>query len=71
MVIFSLFFYLMLLCVNSQSGNKYALVPDKHFIEVLKNEPTGTNITAMEEDVTRPKGTDEQTVNEAKETFHQ
>jgi ubiquinone/menaquinone biosynthesis C-methylase UbiE len=30
----------------------YALDPDKHFIEVLRNETKGTNIEAMEADVT-------------------
>jgi ubiquinone/menaquinone biosynthesis C-methylase UbiE len=35
-----------------QSGKVYALDPDKYFIEVLKNETKGTNIKAMEGDIT-------------------
>ena len=38
----------------SQSGKVYALDPDKYFIEVLKNETQGTNIEAIEGDITRP-----------------
>jgi len=38
----------------SQSGKVYALDPDKHFIEILKNETQKTNIKAVEADVTRP-----------------
>lgn len=38
----------------SQSGKVYALDPDKYFIEVLKNETKGTNIEAMDGDVTMP-----------------
>ncbi len=38
----------------SQSGKVYALDPDKYFIEILKNETKGTNIEAMERDVTTP-----------------
>jgi len=38
----------------SQSGKVYALDPDKHFIEILKNETQGTNIEAIEGDITSP-----------------
>jgi len=38
----------------SQDGRVYALDPDKHFIKVLKNETQGTNIEAIEGDITRP-----------------
>ena len=38
----------------SVSGKVYALDPDKYFIEVLKNETKGTNIEAMDGDITRP-----------------
>jgi ubiquinone/menaquinone biosynthesis C-methylase UbiE len=38
----------------SQSGKVYALDPDRYFIEVLKNETQGTNIEAIEGDITRP-----------------
>ena len=37
----------------SQSGKVYALDPDKYFIEVLKNETQGTNIEAIEGDISR------------------
>jgi ubiquinone/menaquinone biosynthesis C-methylase UbiE len=36
----------------TKSGKVYALDPDKYFIEVLKNETKGTNIKAMEGDIT-------------------
>lgn len=36
----------------SKSGKVYALDPDKYFIEFLKNETKGTNIKAMEGDIT-------------------
>ena len=38
----------------SQEGKVYALDPDSHFIDVLKNETQGTNIKAIVADITRP-----------------
>jgi len=38
----------------SRSGKVVALDPDKHFIEILKNETEGTNIEAMADDITSP-----------------
>jgi ubiquinone/menaquinone biosynthesis C-methylase UbiE len=38
----------------SQSGKVYSLDPDKYFIEVLRNETQGTNIEAIEGDITKP-----------------
>jgi ubiquinone/menaquinone biosynthesis C-methylase UbiE len=38
----------------SQSGKVYALDPDQYFIEVLRNETQGTNIEAIEGDITKP-----------------
>ena len=38
----------------SQSGKVYALDPDKHAIETLKHETQGTNIEAIEADITSP-----------------
>lgn len=36
----------------SQSGKVYALDPDNYFIEILKNNTNGTNIEAIEGDIT-------------------
>ncbi|MFX1265676.1 MAG: class I SAM-dependent methyltransferase [Promethearchaeota archaeon] len=36
----------------SRTGKVYALDPDKYFIEILRNETKGTNIEAMEGDIT-------------------
>jgi ubiquinone/menaquinone biosynthesis C-methylase UbiE len=38
----------------AQSGKVYALDPDKYIIEVLGKETRGTNIEAMEGDITTP-----------------
>lgn len=38
----------------SRSGKVYALDPDKHFIETLKTQTKGTNIEAIEGDITKP-----------------
>lgn len=46
----------------SQSGKVYALDPDRYFIEVLKNETQGTNIEAIEGDITRPTHLNESSV---------
>lgn len=37
----------------SQSGKVYALDPDKYFIEILKKETKGTNLEAIEGDITK------------------
>ena len=38
----------------SKSGKVFALDPDKYFINILKNETQGTNIEALEADITMP-----------------
>ena len=43
----------------SQSGKVYALDTDTYFIETLKNEIEGTNIEAMEGDITAPTKLDQ------------
>ncbi len=40
----------------SNAGKVYALDPDKYFIEALKNETKGTNIEAIEGDITISTG---------------
>ena len=38
----------------SPLGKVYALDPDQHFIEILKNKSLGSNIEALTADITRP-----------------
>ena len=44
------------------SGKVYALDPDKHFINILKEETQGTNIEAIEGDITRPTHLNESSI---------
>lgn len=46
----------------ARSGKVYALDPDKYFIELLKNETQGTNIEAIEGDITKPTSLNESSI---------
>lgn len=44
------------------SGKVYALDPDKESIEILRNETLGSNIEAMEGDITQPTGLNQSSI---------